>query len=100
MGKALNLSSRIVESALQEIKQDKVHNKTNEWGPFKPLPNCRNFRIELAGYDQLFKEHGIKKRLESKKFLEKYRNGPLNRYMLHQIKRLSKARQAQNETLY
>lgn len=42
--------------------------------------------------DPLFKSHGIDKRLESTEYWSKYRNGRLNKYLLHQISRLRRAK--------
>lgn len=100
MSKALGLSKTIVESTTREMSQDKFHNKNKEWGPFRPLPNVSDFQLEIADYDELFLEHGIKKTLESRKFWKPYRNKRLNHYMLHQIRRLNKARDTGNEKLY
>jgi hypothetical protein len=57
--------------------------------PFKKLPNVRKFRVEISDYDDLFKKHGIKKRLPPRFTFEKYANERHNRYMVKQLKRMS-----------
>lgn len=70
------------------------------WGPWKPLPNCARFRVELGEYDKTFLMHGITKRIETTKWYSRFRNQQMNRYLFHQIKRLWKYREARNSRAY
>lgn len=58
------------------------------WGPFKRLPNVRNFEVELNDYDPLFAKYGIRKRIAPNLKYEPHNNNKLNRYVYHQLKRL------------
>ena len=70
------------------------------WGPWKPLPNCAKFRVELGGYDKTYLFHGISKRLETEKWYAAYRNKQMNRYLRLQIKRLETYRNCGNSDAY
>jgi len=61
------------------------------WGPFKKLPNVRNFRVLIQEYDPIFLNHGIMKRLPADFQYENYTNRKFNKYMEHQLKRMSHA---------
>lgn len=60
------------------------------WGPFKRLPNVRNFEVELNDYDPIFAKYGIRKRIAPNLKYEPHYNNKLNRYAYHQLKRLQK----------
>jgi hypothetical protein len=62
------------------------------------LPDVKSFKIKIKGYDPLFKEHGINKRLAPEFEFTKYKNKKLNRYLENQVIRLDKSRS--NPTLY
>jgi hypothetical protein len=57
--------------------------------------------MELSPMDLIFKLFGLKKRSEKAKMhYVKYRNKPINRFALRQIKRLKVARDTNNHELY
>lgn len=58
--------------------------------PFRYIPNCRDFKIDLGKFSQEFLAHGIIKRENSDITILPYRNGKLNRFAFHQILRLKK----------
>jgi hypothetical protein len=57
--------------------------------PWKLLPNCRKFRIELGPWDKRFTKHGLDKRLKPEITIEPHTNKGINRYIMHQVKRLN-----------
>jgi len=66
--------------------------------PWKLLPDCRKFRIELKGEDLLFAMHDVDKRLKPTITIIPYTNKKVNRYLDHQVRRLNKA--ISNPTLF
>lgn len=92
------LSSSNPRPEMKELPE----NKSNKykWGPWKPLPNCSEFRVDVSGYDPLFLKHEVYKRLEPTKWHAAFRNRKLNRYLKHQIDRLDKARKEGRHDLY
>jgi hypothetical protein len=57
--------------------------------------------MELSPWDEIFKVFGIRKRRQGAKMhYAKHQNASLNRFALHQIIRLKKARDKGNQTLY
>jgi len=57
--------------------------------------------MELSPWDEIFKVFGIRKRRQGAKMhYTKHQNASLNRFALHQIIRLKKARDKGNQTLY
>jgi hypothetical protein len=52
----------------------------------------KSFKIKISGFDPLFKEFGINKRLSPKMEFTLYKNNKINRYLEHQVIRLNKAR--------
>ena len=61
--------------------------------PQKRIPNVRDFKITaLSNHHPIFEEAGIKKR-QFKPSMEYnlYRNGTMNRYISHQIRRLNES---------
>jgi len=68
------------------------------WGPFRPLPDVKDMEIIVRPWDDIFLKFGIKKRADSAQLsYEPYRNRAMNRYLEHQLIRLSSAR---SEKLY
>lgn len=62
------------------------------WGPLKPFPNVKDFRVEVSKLDELFAKFGIQKRAEKARLeYVPYRNRDLNRYIAHQLIRLHKS---------
>lgn len=81
---------------LDSILPEKVCRKSKEnerdkniWGPFQKLPNVRKFNVEISDFDPLFQEYGINKRLAPKLKYTNHRNNHLNKYMEHQLKRMT-----------
>jgi hypothetical protein len=66
--------------------QDYSH---NGYKAVKLLPNVRRFRVEISSYDILFALFGINKRLAPKMKFEFHTNRSLNRYVLHQLNRMT-----------
>jgi hypothetical protein len=66
--------------------QDYQH---NGYKAVKFLPNVRRFKIEISDYDTLFALYGIEKRLSPKMKFMYHTNGSLNRYVKHQLNRMS-----------
>jgi hypothetical protein len=62
------------------------------WYPFKPIPNVRQFEVELKAFDPIFAMFGIKKRFSPTIKFEKFENNKYNRYMERQLQRLEDAR--------
>jgi len=63
--------------------------KVSEWSPWKPFPNVKDFKVELQPMDELFAKFGIVKRLDKASMVyTTYENKDINRYVLHQIRRL------------
>jgi len=62
------------------------------WYPFKPIPNVKDFEVELNAFDPIFAIFGIKKRFSPNIKFTKYINHRYNRYMEHCLKRLELAR--------
>lgn len=63
----------------------------NVWGPFQKLPNVSKFSVNVSDYDPLFLEYGIKKRLPPVLEYTPHVNNRLNRYIEHQLKRMTHA---------
>lgn len=61
------------------------------WGPFKKLPNVSKFSVEISDYDELFQKWGINKRKSPNIKYEPHRNNKLNKYLYHQLKRMTYA---------
>lgn len=56
-----------------------------DWGPFRRIPNVRNFKIELGVKDELMALFGIEKKFKPKLTYETYVNQRMNKYMGYQI---------------
>jgi len=59
------------------------------WLPFTRLPNVREFRVEIREMDEIFGKHGVRKRKKPILKYAPYNNKQCNRYMYHQLKRMS-----------
>lgn len=66
--------------------RDRLH---NGFKAVKLLPNVRKFTIEISNYDKIFAAFGIQKRMAPKLKFEYHTNGSLNRYVKHQLERMS-----------
>jgi len=66
----------------------------------RSIPNCGDFKIELSGDDPLAFELGFKKQLPPVVEISPWRNASMNRYLVHQVKRLKAARDNGNKKLY
>lgn len=71
-----------------------VNKEYKEPSAFKPLPNVRKFKIRmLSQYHPIFAKKGIPKRELTPKFdSEPYTNKSINRFISHQLLRLSQSR--------
>lgn len=96
-GETLRMGTR--GSALRPIPNTRL-SKRDDLGPFRLLPNVSQFQVEVGEYDPLFKAHGLSKRVDTKMHYQEHKNRRLNRYIIHQIKRLQRARDAGNNILY
>jgi hypothetical protein len=63
----------------------------NGYKAVKLLPNVRKFRIEVSQMDIIFALFGIEKRLKPKMKFFYHTNKSLNRYVLHQLNRMTKS---------
>lgn len=70
----------------------------NEITPWVKIPNVASFSIKLNQLDPIFAIFGIKKKYAPTLFMEEYKANGINRYLEHQIIRLSKHRN--NPVLY
>jgi len=75
-------------------KHDKVAwTSTDSYcNPFRPLPNCRSFKIRVGSWDPLLALLGLSKRLNTEIDILPYSNRHMNRYAEYQIIRLNKLR--------
>lgn len=89
-----SISKDTLLAALQFSDINKHQTKNNRIGdtPFRRIPNCREFKIELEGIDKVYELFHIKKNLDPKITITPYDNKSLNRYMEHQLIRLEKCR--------
>jgi len=76
-------------SKMKNDARDKRDNCHNGYKALKMLPNVKQFYVEVSDYDKLFAAHGIEKRLAPKMKFKFHTNGSLNRYVLHQLDRMS-----------
>jgi hypothetical protein len=66
--------------------------KLDFFSPWKKFPNVVRFKVEVSKFDQIFAKFGLLKRLEGATLkYSPYKNRDLNRYLLHQIQRLTVA---------
>jgi hypothetical protein len=79
--------SLTVVNGVESVKAE----KDALWGPFKELPNCSRFRIELSSYDELYEAFGIKKRLSPRMKWEPHTNKFMNDYFEGQLRRMKQA---------
>lgn len=81
-----------VRDNLSKMKNDAMDKRDychNGYKALKLLPNVKQFYVEVSDYDKLFAAHGIEKRLAPKMKFKFHTNGSLNRYVLHQLDRMS-----------
>jgi hypothetical protein len=62
------------------------------WYPFRPIPDVRQFEVELNAFDPIFAMFGIRKRFSPEIKFKKFENKKFNRYMANQLIRLEDAR--------
>jgi len=60
--------------------------------PFKLLPNMKEFALGVRYEDQIFRAFGLKRGDRLHPIYKSYTNTAANRYILHQVIRLNKAR--------
>jgi len=101
--------ARAVLLARQESKHGIMPERRNRaaWtstdsycNPFKPIPNCRAFKIRLGTLDPLFLLLGLKKKLASDITIQPYANRHMVKYAEYQIQRLNKLRDSGNATAF
>jgi hypothetical protein len=63
-----------------------------QWYPFTPIPNVRQFEVELNAFDPIFAMFGIRKRFSPSIKFKKFENKKFNQYMEHCLRRLEDAR--------
>jgi len=68
--------------------------------PWTQLPNVSAFTVKMGKIDQFFAFFGLKKRYNTEIELIPHQNKQANRYAIHQIRRLTKARKQKNSRLY
>jgi len=64
----------------------------NYCNPYRPIPNCRKFKITLGILDPLFMIFGLQKRLNTETEIHPHSNRSMNRYVKIQVQRLNKLR--------
>jgi hypothetical protein len=70
-----------------------INSRLEEWVPWKPFPNVKDFRVELSKMDELFAKFGLVKRLDKATMVyNSYKNRDMNRFVKHQIRRLKSAK--------
>lgn len=94
MENKLPTTSNLPVREKSQIKMNKAVDENrdyshNGYGAIKLLPNVRKFKIEISRYDIIFAMFGIKKRLAPKMKFEYHSNGSLNRYVTHQLNRMT-----------
>jgi len=47
---------------MKELKKYSDAQRIFEYGPFRPFPNCKEFKVDIKKYNKLFLEHGVKLR--------------------------------------
>lgn len=90
------LSKAIKVIDLNKVRDNKAGKILNS--PWTSIPDVKTFMIQLNLQDPLFTLFGIKKSFAPTLYIQGYKNKDMNRYLKHQILRLSKARS--NPTLY
>jgi len=101
MSEACRLKSVVplLTKAIKTIDLNKSEIKSRVLNsPWKRIPNVKNFSISLGPQDALFEMYGIDKKVKPTLTIEPYKNDSMNRYVEHQVIRLSKARN--NPKLY
>jgi len=58
------------------------------WGPFRPIPNVRKFKVVLGKQDELYAKFGLKRKFKPQLLYETHTNSDMNVYALIQLKRL------------
>lgn len=84
-----NLPVRDNRQKMKNDTSDKRDNYHNGYKALRLLPNVKKFIVEVSDMDKLFAEHGINKRLSPKIRFKFHTNGSLNRYVLHQLDRMT-----------
>jgi len=79
--------------AIEEIMRPNANSITrDEWQPFHRFPDVKHVKVEVKPMDRLFELFGIKRRSGPATIhYMKYKNKPINRFALRQIKRLRAA---------
>jgi len=60
--------------------------------PWVKIPNVGKFQVNLGAIDVLFALFGYKRRVNTTLEIQPYKNNKMNKYVIHQIKRLEKFR--------
>lgn len=73
----------------QSMKSSQVNKQDIKiLGPFKLLPNVRHFSIRIRMLDKFWNLLGIRKRLKPIIKIYPYKNRQMNRYLIHQLRRM------------
>lgn len=102
INKSQSNSSSLI-GAIQEVVDTSRRNskRQKDWAPFKWFPNVSYVKMELSPWDEIFKIFGIKKRRSGALMhYAKHQNASMNRFVMHQLIRLKKARDSGNQKLY
>lgn len=86
----LPVEDTIVSRKMKKETKDGRDYPHNGYKAVKLLPNVRNFKVKISNYDIIFALHGIKKRLPPKMEFTPHTNKSMNRYIVHQLDRMTK----------
>lgn len=84
-----NLPVELSSEKMKKLDNGSQENIHNGYKAFKLLPNVRKFVVEISEYDKLFALFGIQKRMSPRMRFKFHTNGHLNRYVKHQLNRMS-----------
>jgi hypothetical protein len=89
----------LLTKAIYTIDLNKSEYKTRiRNSPWIRLPNVKEFKISIKGYNLIAKAFGINLKIKPTLQFVKHRNDDLNRYIEHQVIRLEKSKS--NPSLY
>jgi len=83
----LSRAIKVIDLNKKELKHGRILDS-----PWVKIPNVKSFNVQLNLHDPMFALFGIKKRYKPTLMLEGYKSNGMNRYLEHQILRLSKAK--------
>jgi len=83
----LSRAIKVIDLNKKELKHGRILDS-----PWVKIPNVKSFNVQLNLHDPMFALFGIKRRYKPTLMLEGYKSNGMNRYLEHQILRLSKAK--------